>query len=101
MKPNHHSLEYKQKKDPHKKYKDLNQKQKAKIADWMYEKTCDYYREHNRMPEGEECGSLVMEIFAKIQSLAIWVPYEEVHKQYLLILLWNAGKWERKPNNTR
>ena len=27
-------------------YKDLKQKQKAKIADSMFEKTCDYYREH-------------------------------------------------------
>lgn len=38
MKRNHHSLRYKQEKEPNKKYKDLKQKQKAKIADWMYEK---------------------------------------------------------------
>lgn len=33
-------------------YKDLKQKQKAKIADSMFEKTCDYYREHDKLPEG-------------------------------------------------
>ena len=33
-------------------YKDLKQKQKAKIADSMFEKTCDYYREHGSLPEG-------------------------------------------------
>ena len=32
-------------------YKDLKQKQKAKIADCMFEKTCDYYREHDKLPE--------------------------------------------------
>ena len=77
---------YKQEKEPNKKYKDLKQKQKAKIADWMFEKTCDYYREHNRMPEGGECEALAKEVFQKIQSLAIWVPYEEVYRQYLLKL---------------
>ena len=35
-------------------YKDLKQKQKAKIADCMFEKTCDYYREHDKLPEGED-----------------------------------------------
>ena len=86
MKPNHHSLKYKQEKEPNKKYKDLKQKQKAKIADWMFEKTCDYYREHNQMPEGGECEALAKEVFQKIQSLAIWIPYEEVYRQYLLKL---------------
>ena len=35
-------------------YKDLKQKQKAKIADSMFEKTCDYYREHGKLPEKKE-----------------------------------------------
>ncbi|MXP74520.1 hypothetical protein GN277_03655 [Lachnospiraceae bacterium WCA-9-b2] len=39
-------------------YKDLKQKQKAGIADGMFQKTCDYYREHGRMPEGEDCEKL-------------------------------------------
>lgn len=86
MKRNHHSLQYKQEKEPNKKYKDLKQKQKAKIAGWMYEKTCDYYREHGEMPEGEACESLVREVFQKIESLAIWVPFDEVYHQYLLKL---------------
>lgn len=86
MKVNHHSLRYKQEKEPNKKYKDLKQKQKAKIAGWMYEKTCDYYREYGKMPEGEACEELVKEVFHKIESLAIWVPYNEVYRQYLLKL---------------
>lgn len=86
MKRNHHSLRYKQEKEPNKKYKDLKQKQKAKIAGWMYEKTCDYYRENGEMPKGETCESLVREVFQKIESLAIWVPFDEVYHQYLLKL---------------
>ena len=39
-------------------YKDLKQKQKAKIADSMFEKTCDYYREHGKLPEGEAVKEL-------------------------------------------
>lgn len=39
-------------------YKDLKQKQKAGIADSMFQKTCDYYREYGRMPEGEGCEKL-------------------------------------------
>ena len=38
------------------------------------------------MPEGGECEALAKEVFQKIQSLAIWVPYEEVCRQYLLKL---------------
>ena len=39
-------------------YKDLNQKQKARIADSMFQKTCDYYREHGRLPEGVDCEKI-------------------------------------------
>lgn len=38
------------------------------------------------MPEGEACEVLVKEVFHKIESLAIWVPYDEVLRQYLLKL---------------
>lgn len=53
MKVNHHSLAYKMQAQPNKTYKDLRQKQKAKIAGWMYEVACEYYREHGEMPEGD------------------------------------------------
>lgn len=43
-------------------YKDLKQKQKAGIADSMFQKTCDYYREHGRMPEGEDCEKIAGQI---------------------------------------
>lgn len=83
MKKNHHSLSYKREKEPNKKYKDLKQKQKAKISDWMFETTCDFYREQGRLPEKAEREELVTGIFhKKIEPLAIWVPLEEVQYQY-------------------
>ena len=35
-------------------YKSLKQKQKARIADWMYRETLRFFLEHQRMPEAEE-----------------------------------------------
>ena len=53
MKPNHHSLAYKQQKQPNKTYKDLKQKQKMKIADWMFRETCIFYKENGEIPNEE------------------------------------------------
>lgn len=36
MKKNHHSLQYKMEANPNKTFKQLKQKQKAKISDWLY-----------------------------------------------------------------
>lgn len=79
---NHHSLKYKMQKEPNKTYKDLKQKQKAKIADWMYQETCRFYSTHNRMPNENEADDLAKMIYEKICSLAIWVPYEDVLLQF-------------------
>lgn len=83
MKPNHHSLAYKKQAQPNKTYKDLKQKQKARIANWMFESTCAYYKEHGRMPEGEDAETIVKRIYGRIESLAIWVPYDGVYQAYL------------------
>ena len=40
-------------------YKDLKQKQKAGIADGMFQKTCDYYREHGRKIGRASCRERV------------------------------------------
>ena len=46
-------------------YRDLKQKQKAKIADCMFEKTCDYYREHGRLPEGGDSEKIAGKSFRR------------------------------------
>lgn len=83
MKPNHHSLAYKMQVKPNRTYKDLKQKQKAKISDWMFQATCEYYKEHGILPEGEPAEAITVKIYEKIKSQAIWVPYDEVHRVFL------------------
>ena len=50
-------------------YKDLNQKQKARIADSMFQKTCDYYREHGRLPEGVDCEKIAGQIYERVKGI--------------------------------
>jgi len=83
MKVNHHLLAYKMQAQPNKTYKDLRQKQKAKISNWMYQATSEYYGAHGKMPEGEAAEQIIAKIYEKIKSLAIWVPYDEVHRVFL------------------
>lgn len=83
MKPNHHSLAYKMRAKPNKTYKELKQKQKAKIGEWAFQSTCEYYREHGEMPEGEAAEKIAARVYDKVKSAAIWVPYDEFYKAFL------------------
>ena len=60
-------------------YKDLKQKQKAKIADGMFEKTCDYYREHGKLPEGEECEKIAGQIYQRVKGIAEKASFDEIY----------------------
>lgn len=83
MKVNHRSLAYKMQAKPNKTYKDLRQKQKAKIADWMFRSVCEYYKEHREIPGEEAAKQITGRIYDKIKSLAIWVPYDDVYQVFL------------------
>ena len=83
MKVNHHSLAYKMQAQPNKTYKNLRQKQKARISDWMFRAICEYHKEYGKMPEGEAAEQITVRIYDKIKSLAIWVPYDEVYRAFL------------------
>lgn len=83
MKVNHHSLAYKMRAKPNKTYKDLRQKQKAKIAEWMFQSVCEYYREHGELPGEDTSLEITARIYEKIKSQAIWVPYDDVHHMFL------------------
>lgn len=72
---NHNSLRYKEQANPNKTYKDLKQKQKAKISDWMFSAVCAFYTEHGRIPQAGELEPLASKVYTKIQGAAIWVPY--------------------------
>ena len=58
-------------------YKSLKQKQKARIADWMYRETLRFFLEHQRMPEAEEFELLYQTVYAKVRSSNYRVAYEE------------------------
>ena len=64
-------------------YKDLKQKQKAKIADSMFEKTCDYYREHGKLPEGEDCERIAGQIYQRVKGIAEKASFDEIYSLYL------------------
>ena len=83
MKSNHNSLAYKMRTQPNKTDKDLRQKQKGKISDWIFQAVCKYYREHGKMPEGEDASKIAVRVYEKVKSTAIWVPYEEFYKVFL------------------
>ena len=53
MKKNHHSLQYKMEANPNKTFKQLKQKQKAKISDWLYKEVFLYYQGHNSFPKSD------------------------------------------------
>ena len=64
-------------------YKDLKQKQKAKIADCMFEKTCDYYREHDKLPEGGDSEKIAEQIYQRVKGIAEKASFDEVFCLYL------------------
>ena len=63
-------------------YKSLKQKQKARIADWMYRETLRFFLEHQRMPEAEEFELLYQTVYAKVRSSNYRVAYEEIQQLY-------------------
>ncbi len=58
-------------------YKDLKQKQKARISEKMFMSVCDYYRENGRMPENGELEKLAEAVCGKIMGMGYGIPMEE------------------------
>lgn len=68
---------------PNKKYKELKQKQKARIADFMYEETQKFYEQFGYMPYSKEDSDAVVEkVYNRVTGLGVWIPYEEVYTEY-------------------
>ena len=49
-------------------YKALKQKQKARIADWMYRETLRFFLQYLRMPATEELETLCQTVYAKVRG---------------------------------
>ena len=71
-----------QSKKPPRSYKELKQKQKAKISDYMYLETRNFFQTNGRMPDtDEDCEMVARKVFNHVFSLRI--PTEEIHAVYL------------------
>ena len=60
-----------QSKKPPRSYKELKQKQKAKISDYMYLETQNFFQTNGRMPDmDEDCEAVAQKVFNHILRLA-------------------------------
>lgn len=83
MKHKHTSLKAKALKNPNRVFKDLKQKQKEKISNWLYIETYRYYETNKRMPDDTERDAILETVYTKIKGSAIWIPFDEIVAYYL------------------
>ena len=62
------------------KYKDLKQKQKGRIADKTYKLYLRFYLENQRMPDTTEKEAICKKLFISVQALAPRTEYEDFCK---------------------
>lgn len=65
-----------------KKYSHLNQKQKIKIYQWMYEAYAECYKEKGKFPDTKDDEKIIFSVMSKIDDAEIWIPENEVRKHY-------------------
>ena len=65
-----------------KRFSDLKEKQKAKIAEWLYIETYRFYKGHDHMPYHSEKQAVLDTVYAMIEEACIWIPYAEVEIYY-------------------
>lgn len=65
-----------------KKYSHLNQKQKIKIYQWMYEAYTECYKEKGKFPDTKDDEKILFSVMSKIDDAEIWIPENEVRKHY-------------------
>ena len=83
-KVNHHSLEYKQKSKPNKSYKELKMKQKQLISDLMFRFVYEYFSDNGKLPEEDSYEDLAHNVYDRLKSRSIWVPYDEFYNNGFL-----------------
>lgn len=67
---------------PYKTYKELKQKQKLRIANFMYRETLRFYLEHSRMPDSDEAQLLCSKIYSKVLGSVYRVPLDDIQPLY-------------------
>ena len=74
MKPHRHH----KKVVPQVPYKKLKQTQKAKIAKYMFDAVCKYYKEHQQMPPEESLEPICRELYPKLHGTAPKASFEDL-----------------------
>lgn len=65
-----------------KKFSALKERQKAKIAEWFYERYRKCYMESGKLPGKYEDGEILSYVFDRIEEAGIWIPEGEIYAYY-------------------
>ena len=65
-----------------KKFSALKERQKVKIAEWMYEAYRDCYLEFGRVPQKGKEVEVLSYVFQQIDDAGIWIPDGEIYQYY-------------------
>ncbi len=65
-----------------KSYNQLKQKQKDKIAQWMYDETRAFFEKNGMFPTAKTEYIVIDAIYARIEAAEIWIPYDEIDSRY-------------------
>lgn len=65
-----------------KKFSALKEKQKTKIAEWIYEAYRKCYVESGKIPTKKNDSEILSYVFAKIDEAQIWILDEEIYAYY-------------------
>ncbi len=65
-----------------KSYNQLKQKQKEKIAQWMYEETRRFHETTGQFPTAGTEEEVIAALYERIEAADIWIPYWEIASRY-------------------
>lgn len=65
-----------------KKFSDLRERQKTKIAEWFYEGFRQCYLDSGRFPNQQGDEKILSCVFDKIGEAQIWIPDREIYSYY-------------------
>ncbi len=65
-----------------KSYNQLKQKQKEKIAQWMYEETRRFHETTGQFPTAKTEEEVIAAVYERIEEADIWIPYWEIASRY-------------------
>ncbi len=72
-----------------KAWKDLKAKQRQKLSEVMFDVVCDFYKEHDHMPDAEDLEKLAQRAFTKIRGCVPSISYEAVHD----VFIWKQSRF--------